>query len=262
MSSIFYQGYCTVATDNRPSRGRRAKGRAVAAAPEGELSLSDLDPRYWLVAVAIVVISLAPVGLMHLLRPGSLASSGLLVFAIVIPFMIFAVMTLYFGRATPVKARLTALGLAVGGVAFGVFAGLTDYGQRAVTLFEVEVPGYERAAPGGPPVRELEFAVEHPGVEHTLMFWPKAGPLGAGHDAVVRVELRDAAGATLLEREERFEPRSGESGSRWGSASVRFTPAQAGRHVLLVTAATPDTPIVHVRIEDPLKRDGVRPAGY
>ncbi len=251
-----------MAPRNGPSRRRRARGRAVSDAPEGEFSLAQLNPRYWLAAVAIVAISLAPVGLMQLLRPGSLASSGLLAFAVVIPFMIFAAMTLYFARATPVKARLAAAGFALGGIAFGIFAGLTDYGQRAVTLFEVEVPGYERAAPGGPPVRELEFAVEHPGVQHTLMFWPKAGPLGAAHEAVVRVELRDAEGTPLLEREERFEPRSGRSGSDWGSASVRFTPAQAGRHTLLVTAVTPDTPVVHVRIEDPLKRDGVRPPGY
>jgi hypothetical protein len=251
-----------VASHNSPSRGRGARGRSVSDAPEPLFSLSDLDPASWLIAIAIVAISLAPLGVMHLLRPGSLVSSGLLAFAVVIPFMIFAAMTLYFGRGTPVKARLVAAGLAVGGVAFGVFAGLTDYGQRAVTLFEVEVEGYASAAPGGPPVRELSFTVEHPGVEHTLLFWPKAGPLGAAHDAVVQVELRDAEGATLLAREQRFEPRSGDSGTDWGSSSVRFTPAQAGPHTLLVTAATPGTPLVHVRVEDPLKRDGVRPPGY
>ncbi|HMQ30951.1 MAG TPA: hypothetical protein PKD53_09490 [Chloroflexaceae bacterium] len=244
-----------------PSRGRRARGRVAGdAAPMAIPS----EPAIWLAAVAIVALSLAPVGLMALLRPGSAASSWLLATAFYLPCLIFAAMALYFGRATPVKARLVAAGLAVGGLAFAVWGGLVDYGQRAVTLVETELEGSAGLPPGAaPPARELSFAVEHPGVEHTLHFWPVAGPLGAGGTAVVRVELRDAGGATLLALEERFEPRARSDGpDRWGSASARFTPGRGGGYTLLVTPVTHGIPRVHVRIEDPLKRDGERMPGY
>lgn len=244
----------------RSTRGRRVRRRSAGAVT----SSLPTNPAFWLAAVAIVALSLAPVGLMALLRPGSVASSWLLATALYIPCLIFAAMTLYYGRATPAKARLVAAGFAVGGLAFAVWGGLVDYGQRAVTLVEVALEGSAGLSPGAaPPVRELPFTVEHPGVEHTLHFRPLDGPLGVSETAVVRVELRDAAGATLLSVEEPFEPRAQESGAdRWGSAYARFTPREGGPHTLLVTPVTPGIPRVHVRIEDPLKRDGERMPGY
>lgn len=246
---------------SQPPRERRARGRPVTEPADSFVGL--FNPLIWLAALAIVALSLAPVGLMALLRPGSVASSWLLATAIYLPCLIFAALTLFFGRATPVKSRLVAGGFVVGGLAFAIFGGLMDYGQRAVTLVELELEGSTADQGGAPVVRELPFTVEHPGVEHVLLFWPVEGALSAAGTAVVRVELRDAEGVTLLTREERFEPRVQSDGpDRWGSASARFTPAQSGGHSLLVTMLTPGIPRVHVRIEDPLKRDGVRPPGY
>lgn len=248
------------------SKSRPARSTRGRAAPGGD-SFSDLDPASWLVAllnpmiwlpaIAIVALSLAPVGLMRVMRPGSVASSWLLATAIYIPCLIFAAMTLHFGRATPLKARMVAVGFALGGLAFAVWGGLTDYSQRAVTLFETEVEVAGGAA------QELSFAVEHPGVEHQLMLWPTgAGPLGAAEAVALRVELRDAKGASLLVREETLEPRSSDSSTDWDTISAAFTPGQAGPHTLVVTPLTPGIPRIHVRIEDPLKRDGERMPGY
>lgn len=241
---------------------RRTRGRGVAPESAGWTSIDwELNPLYWLAAAAIVAVSLAPVGVMHLLRPGSAASSWLLASAVMTPFAIFAAMTLHYGRATPRRAALIALGLAVGGVAMAVFAGITDYGQRAVTLLELEVDG--TAATGAQTVREVPFAVEHPGVEHTLTAWPTgAGPLGASSAVALRVEVVDAEGAIVLSREATLEPRPADSSTDWDTISARFTPAQAGRHTLRVMPLTANIPLVHVRIEDPLKTDGQRMPGY
>lgn len=244
---------------------RRPRGRA---APGGDASFSALDPADWLTAllspaiwlpaITIVALSLAPVGLMRVMRPGSAASSWLLATAIYIPCLIFAALALHFGRATPRKSRLVAAGFALGGLAFAVWGGMVDYGQRAVTLFETEVEVGGALAP-----QELPFAVEHPGVEHRLSVWPTgAGPLGAAAAVALRVELIDGEGALLLAREATLEPRSGDSSTDWDTISVAFTPGRAGGHTLRVTPLTPGVPRVHVRVEDPLKRDGQRMPGY
>lgn len=249
-------------TNRRPQR--RTRGRSAAGAPGGTFATTQFDPRIGLASLAIVAISLAPLGLIALLAPGSATSSLLLASAIYLPCLIFAAMTLHFGRATPVKARLVAGGFAFGGLAFAIWGGLTDYHMRAITLLEIEVEGSTTPfVTGQPPVRELSFTVEHPGVEHTLIVWPvMPGPREPDFTATVRVEVRDAEEVTLFAHEEQFAVRSSGDSRDWGSASVRFTPAQAGRHTLLVTPTTPGIPRVHVRIEDPLKRDGVRPPGY
>lgn len=246
------------------TRPPRRRGRRAAEAAEplfAGFELADFNPAYLLTAAVIVALSLAPVGLMAVLRPGSAASSWLLATGIYIPCLIFAGMTLVFGRATPVKSRLVALGLAAGGLAFAVWGGLTDYEQRATTLIELEVEGSTGAAGAVP--REVVFDVEHPGVEHTLHFWPVHGPAGASETALLRVELRDGEGATVLRLEEPFEPRAQSDGpDRWGAASRAFTPEGPGRHTLVVTPLTGNVPAVHIRVEDPLKRDGQRMPGY
>jgi hypothetical protein len=219
---------------------------------------SEFDPTIWLAAVVIVALSLAPVGVMYVLQPGSAASSWLLATAIYIPCLIFAAMTLYFGRATPLKARLIAAGLAVGGLAFAVWGGMVDYGQRATTLFETEVE-----VAGGRAAQELTFAVEHPGAEHTLTVFPTgAGPLGALESVALRVELFDGEGRAVLAEEATLEPRSADSSTDWDVLTLPFTPDGGGTYTLRVTPLTGGIPRVHVRVEDPLKRDGERMRGY
>jgi|GEM_PF-1664223 len=222
-----------------------------------------LNPIMWLIVLATALLIFIPVWMIDNLDVGSMGQSLILAGFILLLCLGTAAAVLFFGQATPAKARWIAGGLAVGGLAFSAFAFQADYSQRATTLFEVEVEGSAEAGAGGPPVRELSFAVEHPGVEHTLMFWPKApGLADPTEDVVVRVELRDAEGVVVLEREENFWVRHLENGTEWSSASIGFTPGHAGPHTLLVTPVTPGIPLVHVRIEDPLKRDGERIPGY
>lgn len=246
-----------------PLPARRPRGRAVNGYSPGR-SIGELSLTIWLAAFGIVGVSLAPLGLIALLQPGSGWSSLLLATALYIPCVIFAAMTLYFGRGAPVQSRLVAAGFALGGLAVAVLSGGADYNARVTTLYEAEVAGSPAARPGeAPPVRELSFSVEHPGVAHSLAFWPKMEGLSdPDFDALVRVELLDSAGATLLQHEELFWVRHERNGTDWGSASLSFTPTEAGRHTLRVTPVTPGIPLLHVRVSDPEKRDGERMPGY
>jgi hypothetical protein len=237
----------------------------VPGTPTASLGgMIDLDPRTWLFALLIVAVCLAPIGLLYWLQPGSTASSLILAGAILLPSLIFAGLILIFGGATPRRSRWLAIGFAVGGAAFAGYAGLVDNRMRAVTLIELEVPGTEGVRVGDPPpVREVRFTVEHTDVEHTLMYWPTgAGPLGGSGDVTIAVELRDPAGTTLLERTEVHTPNSSRQSTDWSSVSLPFTPVTPGEYTLLVTPLTIDIPRIHIRIEDPLKRDGVRMRGY
>lgn len=255
----------------RKSDSRGPRGRGVSEQPGNDFLDLDLglwlgnllNPMLWLIFLGTALLIFIPVWMIDNLDVGSMGQSLILAGFIFVLCLGTAAAVLHFGRATPLKARWVAAGLAVGGLAFSAFAFQADYGQRATTLFEVEVEGAASAPAGGPAARELGFAVEHPGAEHTLMLWPKAPGLEApASDVIVRVELRDPQGATVLEREEEFWVRHLESGSEWSSASLPFTPRQAGRYTLLVTPLTPGIPLVHVRVVDPLKRDGERMSGY
>jgi hypothetical protein len=127
-----------------------------------------------------------------------------------------------------------------------------------VTLFETEVEVAGALVP-----QTLPFTVESPGVEHQLTVFPTgAGPFGASGAVGLRVELLDAEGGVLLSHDETLAARSGRSSTDWDTIALSFTPAVAGAHTLRVTPLTPGIPRVHVRIEDPLKRDGQRMPGY
>jgi hypothetical protein len=250
---------------SKPNSPRRTRGRAAPGPPTPSLGgLIDLDPRTWLFASVIVAICLAPVALLYWLQPGSTATSLILAGAILLPFLIFAGLILVFGGATPRRSQWLAIGFAVGGVAFAVYGGLIDSRMRAVTLFETEVPGSMSVRVGDPPpVREVRFTVEHTNVEHTLTFWPTgAGFLGGTGAVEVGVELRDPAGTPLFTRTERHSPNSSRQSTDWRSVSIPFTPATSGEYTLLITPLTVDIPRIHIRIVDPLKRDGVRMRGY
>lgn len=244
---------------------RRTRGRAAPGTPTPSLGgLIDLDPRTWLFALVIIAICLAPVGLLYWLQPGSTATSLILTGAILLPFLIFAGLILVYGGATPRRSRLLAIGMVIGGTAFALFGGLTDSRMRAVTLIELEVPGTEGVRVGDPPpVREVRFTVEHTDVEHTLTYWPTGAGFGGGSGTVeIAVELRDPGGATLFTRTEQHAPNSSRQSTDWDSVSIPFTPAILGEYTLLVTPLTVDIPRIHIRIVDPLKRDGVRMRGY
>jgi hypothetical protein len=250
---------------SKTNPSRRQRGRAAPGTPTPSLGgVLDLDPRTWLFALLIVAVCLLPVGLLYWLQPGSTATSLILTGAILLPFLIFAGLILVFGGATPQRSRWLAIGLALGGMAFAVYGGLADSRMRAVTLIELEVPGSEGlSANATPPVREVRFTVEHADIEHTLTYWPTgAGVLGGIGTVEVGIELRDPAGTPLFQRTERHTPNSSRQSTDWSSVSIPFTPMALGEYTLLITPLTPDIPFVHIRIEDPLKRDGVRMRGY
>jgi hypothetical protein len=84
------------------------------------------------------------------------------------------------------------------------------------------------------------------------------------NSAQVRVQLLDPGGQPLLEEPRTLEPRCEDTPAvcTWDSYSAEFTPFAPGVHRLVVALDTPDVPVLHVRVGDEQKTDGVRPPGY
>jgi hypothetical protein len=145
-------------------------------------------------------------------------------------------------------------GFVVFGAAFGSLAYLIDSGVAEKTLFEID-------APGDIGVQEFRVAVEHPGVEHSLLVAPG---LDGDADAPVELAVSVASGNTPLVSEGLVLPvdcsgRSVYCG--WESWTGRFTPGP-GTLVVRVDVRSPGIETLHLRVEDPEKTDGVRAPGY
>jgi hypothetical protein len=169
-------------------------------------------------------------------------------------------------RGNPlVRAKLIGAGFAAMGLGGGWFIYSTDQQLRGETLYEVMAEGSMGAAVNAPaPVRQLEFVVEHPGVEHTLMISPSsyraADPTGA---AELSFELKDPDGNRVLGEKRVYEVRSsGRSSSDWDASYHRFVPSKSGTYVLELVILTVDVPQVHIRVADPEKTDGQRIPGF
>jgi len=157
------------------------------------------------------------------------------------------------------RTRVTAVCLLLGGAVFALYAFLVDSGLRATTL-------HEEMVDGGAGERTVPFSVEHPGVAHELFLSPTSDPLRPpAEDAQVVFSLRGPAGEVVLpEQTGRFGVRAGTRGQRadWQGRTYPFTPSAAGPHEVRVRTLTAGVPRVHVRVVDPLKRDGQRMPGY
>jgi hypothetical protein len=162
--------------------------------------------------------------------------------------------------------KRAALLLPVLGVVMGYGAFVVDHRVAVVTLYEVMVEGSLGLAPGTPaPVRSFIFNVEHPAVEHDLLVAPVSKTFEPPKFSVeVSFSLHGPAGEPVVaERTERFRVVSRpKSKTDWEGKTFHFTPLAAGLHTLRVMPLTTDIPHIHVRVADPLKRDGKRAAGY
>jgi hypothetical protein len=105
--------------------------------------------------------------------------------------------------------------------------------------------------------------VEHPRARHDLVVAAKSES-DVDSPAQVRVQLLDPGGQPLLEESRTLEPRCEDTPAvcTWDGYSAEFTPVAPGAHRLIVTLDTPDVPVLHVRIGDEQKTDGVRAPGY
>jgi hypothetical protein len=114
----------------------------------------------------------------------------------------------------------------------------------------------------GVPLR-FDVAVEHPGARHDLLVAPKSES-DVDSPAQVRVQLLDPGGQPLIEESRTLEPRCADTPAvcTWDSYGAEFTPFTPGVHRLVVTLDTPDVPVLHVRVGDDQKTDGVRAPGY
>lgn len=164
--------------------------------------------------------------------------------------------------------RWLAAVLAVFGIAAAWFTFATDYRMRVTTLHEEIIDGTLGLQPGAEaPIRSVRFAVEHPGVEHALFVAPLIGSgIDAYFDVQVGCRLEDAQGEVLIDVAHTFKP--GKRRSRlvtirdWESAVWHFTPATRGDYTVIIRPQTTNIPKLHVRITDPVKRDGKRMPGY
>lgn len=165
------------------------------------------------------------------------------------------------------KARLGALLFPLFGLAFGYGAYAINNSVATTTLYEVTAEGSEGVELGAAaPVRNLQFEVEHPGAEHNLMISPRSKMFRSPSSAVeIAFSLHGPAGEVLIpERTEGFGVVGGGQRRKrdWEAKHFRFTPRAAGAHTLQLIPITIGIPTVHIHIEDPLKRDGKRAAGY
>jgi hypothetical protein len=105
--------------------------------------------------------------------------------------------------------------------------------------------------------------VEHPRARHDLVVAAKSES-DVDSPAQVRVQLLDPGGQPLLEESRTLEPRCEDTPAvcTWDSYSAEFTPFAPGVHRLVVALDTPDVPVLHVRVGDEQKTDGVRAPGY
>lgn len=154
--------------------------------------------------------------------------------------------------------------LIVLGVVFAAYALWVDSGQRRTTLHEVLLDGTPASAVAqGDVVRVVSFIVEHPGIEHELLIGPTHyTPTWRRANFTVRLEatVSQNDAAPLFSAELLFPPRHRDA--KWSAEYRSFTPIAAGPHMLTLRLLTPGIPAVHVRIEDPLKKDGQRMPGY
>lgn len=162
------------------------------------------------------------------------------------------------------KIRALTWGFAVAGLFGAWFTYEVDARQRRTTLFETVAP--VAAGERGVSVHRLTVEVEHPGVEHTLLVAP-IPPRSASAEGsrAVGVRWTEPGGAVAVEGVQSATP---EARSRravravWSSVEWRFTPRHGGRHAVEVEVAGAGVERLLVRVEDPLKRDGVRAPGY
>ncbi|MDF1816826.1 MAG: hypothetical protein P1V20_31780 [Verrucomicrobiales bacterium] len=160
------------------------------------------------------------------------------------------------------RRKITCGGLL--GLAFvaAVFAYKTDSHQRAVTLFETKFDWQDL------PVKKWSIAVENPGSEHTMRLMPMAKPFRQAKSPVtLRIRFRQMDGQILFEKEVKFhtETETGKNSATrevWESHKFTFSPAEESIHQLEIEPVGPPPPVLFVRIEDPLKTDGKRTAGY
>jgi hypothetical protein len=145
--------------------------------------------------------------------------------------------------------------------AFGGLAYLLDSGVARTTLYEIDAEGSAAEVPAS---IEFDVAVEHPGARHDLLVAPKRES-DVDSPAPVRgaaARSRRSAAARGVE-DARAALRGHPRGVHLGQLQrAEFTPVAPGVHRLIVTLDTPDVPVLHVRIGDEQKTDGVRAPGY
>ena len=150
------------------------------------------------------------------------------------------------------------------GVVFSSYAFWADSQLRQTTLHEVILDGADaEMPPGGQVVRQVEFVVAHPQVEHDLMICPMyRGPTIQRADFEVKLAatLARNGDAPMLDDEYTFAPRFQDK--NWRAEYLSFTPQAAGPHTLTLRLLTPGIPAVHVRVADPLNTVGERAPGY
>lgn len=149
------------------------------------------------------------------------------------------------------------------GLAFGIFVYISDSHLRGTTLFEVDHV-WENGE-----VLNFRFDIEHPGVEHEILFHPHPGSFKEAAESIaLRVECAGSESGQIFAQDLVFELR--EEGSRqhnsrrtvWESHTLRFTPAEVESISITIDPLDGWPPQLHLRVEDPEKRDGKRAPGY
>jgi len=165
------------------------------------------------------------------------------------------------------RADITAGLFVLGALLMAYFSHTTENSMARITLKEAVLEGSLNLRAGDPiPERELGFDIEHPGVEHNLSIYPRIGSFkSAAFVARAEAELLDPDGKALIQQTLEFQlraitNRTGFVRNVWRSHNLAFTPNGPGHYRLVIRPLVMDIPEFFIRIEDPMKTDGVRDA--
>ncbi len=141
-----------------------------------------------------------------------------------------------------------------------------DYNNRITTLHEEIVKGSSDIKDGEIlPMREIRFIVEHPETEHRLYIAFRPEIMNTVDiKAMVSIRMKGPDKSFIVAVDHTFVLEAvdlTESEKSCGYTTY-FTPHKAGEHILHLFPMTPGISTMHVRINDPLKRNGRRMSGY
>ncbi len=141
-----------------------------------------------------------------------------------------------------------------------------DYNNRITTLHEEIVKGSSDIKEGEIlPRREIRFLVEHPEVKHRLYvgFRPDIrNNVDTKSSVSIRIQGPDRSFILGIDHKFILEAVNIFEKEKSSGFTTHFIPTSAGEHILSLFPMTPGISSMHVRIRDPLKRNGKRLSGY
>lgn len=133
-----------------------------------------------------------------------------------------------------------------------IFGGVNELGMQLPTLLEKDLKGSTELKQGNNILWNKELlSIEHPQVKHTISVWPRGEGIDDDYkDVAIYIKVLDPAKNQVLDAHA--------ISKKAEIVKFELVPEQAGEHLLMITAGTPDVPGLHVWITEPQKKNGRR----